>query len=275
MTVAVHAEGIVVIHRVEGAEVMALRSVDLTVEEGELLALVGPSGSGKSSLLSLIAGLARPTAGSLTVRGHDMMRMSQRALQSFRAREVGVVLQDPARNLLPYATAAGNLAFAQQPTRRTAASKRRRTEDLLEAVGLGGRRSVVAEALSPGEQQRLAVAVSVANGPSLLLADEPTSQVDPGSTGDIVDLLRAASTDMGVTVILVTHDPVVGAALDRTVTIRDGRVGAEGRDGEEYAVVGRDGTLTLPPDTQDLLPPGSLAQVLRGVDGVTLRRVER
>ena len=274
MTAAVVAEGLVHIHRVEGAEVVALRSVDLTVGEGEMLALLGPSGSGKSTLLTLLAGLQRPTAGSLVVRGHDMSRLSERDLLSFRAREVGVVLQDPRRNLLPYATAAGNIDFAQSPTRRTTKVKRRRTRDLLAAVGLGDRAGALAGQLSGGEQQRLAVAVAVANGPQLLLADEPTSQLDAAATAEVVELLRAANEDLGLTVVVVTHDPDVGAALGRTVTIRDGRVGTEGRAGEEFAVVGRDGTVQLPQDVLDLLPPGSLTQVLLRDQGVELRRVD-
>jgi ABC-type lipoprotein export system ATPase subunit len=274
MTAAVRAEGVVHIHRVEGAEVVALRSVDLVVEEGETVALLGPSGSGKSTLLTLLAGLQRPTAGSLVVRGRDMGRLTERDLLSFRAREVGVVLQDPRRNLLPYATAAGNVDFAQRPTRRSSASKKKRTADLLEAVGLADRAGARVSSLSGGEQQRLAVAVAVANGPQLLLADEPTSQLDAEATAEVVGLLRAANADLGITVVLVTHDPDVGTALGRTVTIRDGRVGAEGRAGEEFAVVGRDGTLQLPQDVLDLLPPGSLTQVLRTEDGVVLRRVE-
>jgi ABC-type lipoprotein export system ATPase subunit len=274
VTAAVRAEGVVHIHRLEGAEVVALRSVDLVVEAGETVALLGPSGSGKSTLLTLLAGLQRPTAGSLLVRGHDMARMSQRELLSFRAREVGVVLQDPRRNLLPYATCAGNVAFAQRPTRHVRAVKRRRMHELLDAVGLADRVATPAAELSGGEQQRLAIAVAVANGPQLLLADEPTSQLDATSSRDVVDLLRAANDDLGVTIVLVTHDPEVGAALGRTVTIRDGRVGAEGRAGEEYAVIGRDGTVQLPEDVLDVLPPGSLTQVVRGEHGVELRRVD-
>ena len=274
MTAAVRAEGVVHIHRMEGAEVVALRSVDLVVNEGETVALLGPSGSGKSTLLTLLAGLQRPTAGSLLVRGHDLSRLTQRELLSFRAREVGVVLQDPRRNLLPYATCAGNIAFAQKPTRHSAATKRRRAHELLDAVGLADRAAATVGALSGGEQQRLAVAVAVANGPALLLADEPTSQLDADASSDVVGLLRAANDELGITVVLVTHDPEVGAALGRTVTIRDGRVGAEGRAGEEYAVVSRDGTVQLPEDVLDLLPPGSLTQVIRGEHGVELRRVD-
>jgi ABC-type lipoprotein export system ATPase subunit len=274
MTAAVRAEGLVQIHVMEGAQVVALRSVDLVVETGETVALLGPSGSGKSTLLTLLAGLQRPTAGTLLVLGRDMSRLTERELLSFRAKEVGVVLQDPRRNLLPYATVAGNVGFAQQSTRGRASVKRQRTAEVLAAVGLEGRARVPAAALSGGEQQRLAVAVAVANGPQLLLADEPTSQLDDDAAAEVVELLRRANEDLGVTVVVVTHAPEVGSALGRTVTIRDGRVGAEGRAGEEFAVVGRDGTLQLPQDVLDLLPPGSLTQVVRGDDEVVLRRVQ-
>jgi ABC-type lipoprotein export system ATPase subunit len=185
-----------------------------------------------------------------------------------------VILQNPARNLLPYETALGNVMFSQQPTRRRPAVKRSRSMALLESVGLTSRVHHRAGRLSGGEQQRLAVAVALANGPRLLLADEPTSQLDRASSDAVVDLIRGANHDLGTTVVLVTHDPEVGAALQRTVTIRDGRVGAEGRAGEEYLVVGRDGTVQLPEDLLEVLPPGSLAEAHRTERGIELRRVE-
>jgi putative ABC transport system ATP-binding protein len=275
VTAAVVAEGLVHIHRVEGADVLALRSVDLIIEAGETVALVGPSGSGKSTLLNLLAGLQRPTAGRLEVLGRNMSTQCERDLLAFRARDVGVVLQDPRRNLLPYATVAENLSFAQTPSRRTRTVKRRRTRELLEVVGLSSRAASLTRALSGGEQQRLSIAVAVANGPRLILADEPTSQLDEDSTRGVVQLLTSANEDLGITVVLVTHDTDVGAALMRAVTIRDGRVGAETQHGEEFAVVSADGSLQLPQDVWDLLPPGALAEVLRRDGSVELRQVER
>jgi len=144
---------------------------------------------------------------------------------------------------------------------------------MLEAVGLTDAVNRIAGRLSGGEQQRLAVAVALVNTPGLLLADEPTSQLDPGSASQVLDLIRAANEEVGTTVVAVTHDADVGAALGRTVTIRDGRVGAEGRAGEDYVVVGRDGTIQLPPELLDSLPPGSLARAVRHEHGVDLRRV--
>jgi ABC-type lipoprotein export system ATPase subunit len=128
--------------------------------------------------------------------------------------------------------------------------------------------------LSGGEQQRLAVAVALANQPRLLLADEPTSQLDLGSAAAVVGLIREAARQRGTTVVAVTHDPAVGAAFDRTLTIRDGRVGSMGRAGADYLVVGRDGSVQLPADLLDVLPPGSLAQAIRTEHGVELRRTE-
>jgi putative ABC transport system ATP-binding protein len=271
---AVLCDNLVHIYRLEDTEVVALRGVDLRIDPGETVALLGPSGSGKSTLLSLLGGLLRPSAWRKHFSAKDYGKLSPRQMLSLRVRDVGMVLQNPGRNLLPYATAAGNLAFAQRASRRSRASKRRRTAGLLDAVGLAASARKPVRALSGGEQQRLAVAVGLANGPSVLLADEPTSQLDRASSDAVLDLLRAANTDLGTTVVLVTHDPHVGAAMGRTVTIRDGRVGAEGRRGEEYAVVGRDGAVHLPPDVLDLLPPGSLARVIRRERGVELERAD-
>lgn len=274
MTDAVRCENLVQVYGAAGQEVTALRGVDLTVSDGETLALLGPSGSGKSTLLWLLAGLLRPTAGIVECYGRPMTELSTRAAADLRLRQLGVVLQNPARNLLSFETALGNVLFAQRPTRRRHSVKRRRALALLDAVGLARVAHTQAGRLSGGEQQRLALAVAVANGPRLLLADEPTSQLDRSSAAAVVELLRAANADLGTTVIVVTHDPEVGAALGRTVTIRDGRVGAEGRAGEDYLVVGRDGTVALPVDVLDVLPPGALARAVRTEDGVRLHRVD-
>jgi putative ABC transport system ATP-binding protein len=267
---------VVHVYGTAGEEVTALRGVDLTVGEGEMLALLGPSGAGKSTLMWLCAGLLRPTAGQVEVCGRQMTKLRQSAATEMRLRDVGVVLQNPARNLLPYETAKGNVLFAQRPTRRTPKMKSKRASDLLEAVGLGPVSNQPARRLSGGEQQRLAVAVAVANGPRLLLADEPTSQLDTKSAAAVIDLIQAANEDLGTTVIAVTHDPEVGAALGRTVTIRDGRVGSEGHHGEDYLVVGRDGSIQLPQELLDtVLPPGSLAEAIATERGVELRRVDK
>jgi putative ABC transport system ATP-binding protein len=270
----VRCDGLVQVYGAPGQEVTALRGVDLEVAEGETVALLGPSGAGKSTLLWLFAGFLRPTAGVVEVCGRRLTDLTPTSAASMRLREVGVVMQNPARNLLPYETAAGNVQFAQAPTRRSGSAKRRRTAALLDAVGLSGVAHRSAGRLSGGEQQRLALAVALSNGPRLLLADEPTSQLDHRSAAGVIELIQAANEDVGTTVVLVTHDPAVGEAMGRTLTIRDGRVGAEGHAGEEYLVVGRDGSIQLPPELLEVLPPGSLARAIPTTDGVELRRAE-
>jgi putative ABC transport system ATP-binding protein len=272
----VRCEGLVQVYGTSGQEVTALRGVDLTVGAADTVALLGPSGAGKSTLLWLLAGLLQPTAGIAEVCGRRLSDLTPRAAAEMRLREVGIVMQNPGRNLLHSATAAGNVLYAQRPTRRSRAAKRRRTGDLLDAVGLTRVARRAAGRLSGGEQQRLAVAVALANGPQLLLADEPTSQLDHRSAASVIELIQAANQDLGTTIIVVTHDPAVGTALGRTVTIRDGRVGAEGHAGEDYLVVSRDGSVQLPNEVLEAaLPPGSLARAVPTADGVQLHRVNR
>ncbi|MBO3748328.1 ATP-binding cassette domain-containing protein [Streptosporangiaceae bacterium NEAU-GS5] len=263
----VRCDGVVQIYQTREIEVVALRDIDLVIEEGENVALLGPSGAGKSTLLWLLAGLLRPSAGRLWLGGAEIGRLGQAALNRLRAAQVGVVLQNPARNLIPYGTATQNIAFAQRANRKR---DRRRAGDLLERVGLTSVGDRPAGRLSGGEQQRLAVAVALANRPRLLLADEPTSQLDTQSGRAVVDLIR----ESGTTAVVVTHDPMVGEAMGRTVTIRDGRIGAEGRDGEDLVVIGREGAIQLPPEYHELLPPGTMARVEPLPDGLILRRAD-
>ena len=273
-TAIVHCSNLVQIYGEAGQQVTALRGVDLTVYAGETVALLGPSGAGKSTLLWLLAGLLRPTAGRVEVCGLQLADMKTSQATNMRLRDIGIVMQNPGRNLLQYESVAGNVLFAQAPTRRTRTMKRRRTTGLLAAVGLEDLAARPAGRLSGGEQQRLALAVALANGPRLLLADEPTSQLDHRSAALVTGLLQAANEDLGTTVIVVSHDQQVGQAFGRTITIRDGKVGAEGHAGEDYLVVARDGSVQLPPDLLDALPPGSLARAVRTQAGVELQRAD-
>jgi ABC-type lipoprotein export system ATPase subunit len=274
-TPAVRCESLVHVFGTPGNEVAALRGVDLVIEPGEMVALLGPSGAGKTTLLWHLAGLLKPTAGTVEINGSPLSALGGRALTSLRLREIGLLLQNPASNLFPSRTALGNMLFAQSPTRRTRAVKRKRALALLDRVGLADAAGRVAGLMSGGEQQRLALAVALANGPKLLLADEPTSQLDPASAADVIELIQAANASLGTTVVAVTHDAEVAAALGRTITIRDGRVGSAGHAGREFIVVGKDGTLTLPGDLLDEFPAGSLAEAIRCEDGgVLLRRVD-
>ncbi|HET8684606.1 MAG TPA: ATP-binding cassette domain-containing protein [Micromonosporaceae bacterium] len=269
--IGITCRGLVHIYRLEGYDVVALAGVDLDIAPGEAVALVGPSGSGKSTLLALLAGLLRPAAGRVQVGGYDLAKASDAELRRMRASDVGVVLQGAARNLLPYLSAEQNVRFAQ----RGGPVERRRdlpaAREVLSLVGLAvrGRYRLRPAALSPGERQRLALAVALANRPGLLLADEPTSQLDTRARDEVVAALDGVRAT-GTTVVVVTHDPDVGARLRRTVTIRDGRVGAEGRLGEEYAVVGRDGTVHLPADVLRAVAAGTLLRVELQGDGTVL-----
>jgi ABC-type lipoprotein export system ATPase subunit len=212
------------IYRLAGHEVVALQGVDLDVGRGELVALLGPSGAGKSTLLGLVGGLERPAAGRVWVDGQELARLPEAALTAFRRGRVGFVNQTPARNLLPYASAAQNLELPMRLAGVPPGRRRARARALLAATGLlaAGGRSV--RTLSGGEQQRLAVAVAVANEPPLLLADEPTSQLDRANVARVLELLRVLRDQTGTTVVMVTHDPEAAAAMDRTVSIRGGRV---------------------------------------------------
>ena len=268
----VRCEGLVHIYRVEGNDVVALRGVDLDVDAGERVALLGPSGSGKSTLVNLVGGLLRPSAGRLAVGPHDVGKMSERQLLGMRARSVGMVLQGAARNLLPFATAEENVRFAQRALPRSARRSVLPPERLLGELGMRELAKARLAALSGGEQQRVAVAVGLANGPGVLLADEPTSQLDAPDREAVLGLLEAVNQRFGTTVLLVTHDPEVGHRLGRTVTMRGGRVGSEGRRGEQFAVVGKDGSLHLPEDLLEEWPPGTLVRFHRDEQGLRLSR---
>jgi ABC-type lipoprotein export system ATPase subunit len=212
------------VYRVDGEDVVALREVQLRVAESESVALFGPSGSGKSTLTSLLAGLRRPTSGRIVVGEDELTSMSESELLRLRGRRVGVVVQNPSRSLLPYGTAEDNIRFAQRAIRRV----RRRTltapEELLRRLGLDELAGQRTARLSGGEQQRLSVAVAMATSPQLLLADEPTSQLDGPNRDRVVALLQRIGAEFGTTVVVVTHDDVVAEATDRIVRLAEGRV---------------------------------------------------
>ncbi|MFB9235251.1 ABC transporter ATP-binding protein [Plantactinospora siamensis] len=263
----VTCRGLVYIYRLEGYDVVALSGVDLDITPGQSVALIGPSGSGKSTLLSLLAGLLPPAAGRLRVGDHDLVKAGPAELQRMRAGDVGVVLQGSERNLLPYLSAEQNVRFAQRgaPAGRSVPVPR----EVLGLVGLADAARRRPGELTPGGRQRLALAVGLANRPGLLLADEPTSQLDAGARTEVLTALADAHR-AGSTVVLVTHDPDVARSMERVITIRDGRVGAEGRRGEDYSVLGRDGSLHLPPEVAEALGPGALLRVEPQPDGTLL-----
>ena len=252
-------DNLVRIYKTQGVEVVALQGLDLLVGEGEMVAIVGASGSGKSTLLNILAGLDTPTAGLARVAGADLLAMSGRDRLRFRRELVGFVWQQTGRNLLPYLTAAENVELPMRFAGGSRKARRARTAELLELVGAGHRAAARPEEMSGGEQQRVAVAVAVANRPRVVFADEPTGELDTATGAEIFGALRGVNRELGVTTVIVTHDPGVAGNVDRTIGIRDGRTSSEIRrrtttsaDGgeevvaEEYAVLDRAGRLQLP-----------------------------
>ena len=264
----VHVRGVIHLYPQQGADVVALRGVDLDIAAGEMLALLGPSGMGKSTLLLLLAGMLAPSAGEITIGEVTLGSLSPAGLRQLRAGTVSFVLQETARNLLPYATVAQNVWFAQQGDRTRAHAG---VDELLDLLGLAGLAQTPVGSLPRGAQQLVALAAAVATTPRLLLADEPTNQLDAAATAGVIDLLRAINERLGTTIVVVTHDPVVAAALPRTVTIRDGRVGAEGRRGVQYAVMDGNGSIQLPPEVRAQVPPLTRFIVEHDAQGIHLR----
>jgi len=254
------------IYQAEGIEVQALQGLDLVVERGELTALVGASGSGKSTLVNILAGLDTPTAGSVRVDGHDLAAMAARQRLAYRRRTVGFVWQQTARNLLPYLTAAQNVDLPMRLAGKGRKARGTRTTALLEALGVAHCTRRRPDQMSGGEQQRVAIATAIANEPSLLLADEPTGELDSVTADSVFSALKTANADLGVTVLIVTHDPAVSGQVRRVIAIRDGRTSTEtlrhasdaGASDElghavEYAVLDRAGRLQLPREMTEAL----------------------
>ncbi|MFB9275314.1 ABC transporter ATP-binding protein [Cohnella cellulosilytica] len=225
-------EGLVKIYKAADLEVFALQGLDLQIEAGELMAIIGNSGSGKSTLMNMLGGLDRPTAGKLEIDGKNMLKMGERDLVRYKRESVGFVWQNNARNLIPYLTALENVEL---PILLKGRRKRLRALELLEAVGLTHRKNNKLHQLSGGEQQRVAIAIALANHPKLLLADEPTGSVDSKMADQILDLFRELNRTIGITVVIVTHDPLLAKKVDRVVAIRDGKISSEMLRRKSYA----------------------------------------
>lgn len=253
----------------DGVEVQALQGLDLLVREGELMALVGASGSGKSTLMNILAGLDTPTAGAARVAGHDLLSMTARDRLRYRRETVGFVWQQTARNLLPYLSAAQNVALPLQldGTRTRRRARAERALELLELLEVADCRDRRPHEMSGGQQQRVAIAVALANAPKVLLADEPTGELDSQTGEQIFAAFRTANEQLGTTIVIVTHDQAVASEVRRTVAIRDGRTSTEvlrrteidaatGREAvvaREYAMLDRAGRLQLPAEYTDAL----------------------
>lgn len=250
-------EDLVRIYSTEGVEVQALQGLNLRVEPGDVVALVGASGSGKSTLLNILSGLDKPTGGTAVVAGVDLLSMNRRQRVIYQRHVVGFVWQQTSRNLLPFLTAAENIALPL-----VVSSKRHRADrvdELLELLDITEVRDRRPAEMSGGQQQRVAVATALANTPSVLLADEPTGELDDAMSAEVLDAMRDASERLGVTVLIVTHDPTISDHVRRTVQIRDGRTSTEvlrhvevdefGNErlvAQEFTVIDRAGRMQLP-----------------------------
>jgi ABC-type lipoprotein export system ATPase subunit len=247
---------LVKIYKVADLEVVALQGLDLTVNRGEIVALVGASGSGKSTLLNVIGGLDTPSAGNVTVGDYDLLNMSKRQRVAYKRDMIGFVWQQPGRNLLPYLSARENVEVPMLLSKMTASQRRKRALELLDILGLAERAEFRPDRLAGGEQQRVALAVALANNPPLLLADELTGQLDSKAASQVFDALQQINQAFNTTIVVVTHDPQVAARVDRLVSIRDGRTSTEIRrernhtDGsvqeEEWVILDKTGRLQLP-----------------------------
>lgn len=220
----IHCEGLVKIYKTDDLEVVALQGLNLTVKEGELMAIIGNSGSGKSTLLNTLGGLDRPSAGQVRVGPWDLLKITEEDLVKYKRETVGFIWQNNARNLLPYLTALENV---EMPMMLSGKVDKVYAKQLLEWVGLGHRMNNKLHQLSGGEQQRVAIAISLCNRPKLLLADEPTGSVDTATSDLIMGIFRRLNKEIGVTIVIVTHDMSLASKVDRVVAIRDGLTSTE------------------------------------------------
>jgi len=228
----VECDNLVRIYKSDEVEVVALQGLDLSIQKGELVAIVGKSGSGKSTLLNIIAGLDRPSAGTIKVAGKDLLKFNTTQLEDYNRNTIGFVWQNNARNLIPYLSASLNV---QVPMMITGKKERRdRARDLLDKVGLANRYDNKLTELSGGEQQRVAIAIALANQPQIVLADEPTGSVDSDTTYRLMELFNTLNEELKSTIIIVTHDKKVAKLVKRVISISDGMIGSEMIKKETY-----------------------------------------
>ncbi len=272
------------IYKIADLEVVALRGLDLRVGNGELMAIVGASGSGKTTLLNVLGGLDTPTAGKVSVGNTDLLKISEGDLVRYRRQDVGFIWQQTSRNLIPYLTAFQNVELPLILLGIAQKERRQRAEEMLEAVGLADRMRHRPDRLSGGEQQRVAIAVALAHNPPLLLADEPTGELDSQSALTVLDVFHSLNENYGVTVVIVTHDPSITDKVQRVVTIRDGRTSleavrksrsfqpeAESQDSfDEFIVLDGAGRLQLPQEYVDKLKLKKRVRVLFAGDHITV-----
>ncbi|MCB8987262.1 MAG: ATP-binding cassette domain-containing protein [Ardenticatenaceae bacterium] len=287
----IDCENLVKIYKIADLEVLALQGLDLTVQRGELMGIVGASGSGKTTLMNVLGGLVRPSAGRVVVNGRELLKMSNAALDRYRRTQVGFVWQQGARNLVPYLNARENIELPMMLAGLSARQMRQRAIDLLDMVQLADRQNHYLPELSGGEQQRVAIAVALANNPQLLLADEPTGELDSATAQSIYEAFRTLNAQLGLTILIVSHDPQIARQVQRVMAIRDGKAASETvrkkRNGapeeahhaeddhfEELVVLDSAGRLQVPKPIREALNLGLRARLEVTDEGLLIRPVE-
>ena len=271
----IECSGLFKIYKAAELEVVALRGLELTVGEGEIIAIVGASGSGKSTLLNILAGYDAPSAGTVRVGNYDLLQMTNREVVEYRRHEVGFIWQETSRNLFPYLSALENVELPMVISGAPGPERRQRARELLDVVGLAHRADHKSAQLSGGEQQRVAIAVGLSNQPPLLLADEPTGELDDETGEEMLELLNTVNTDIGTTIIIVTHDPAIATSVGRTIAIKDGKtstettrevsferkLGGDASDTEEFLLIDTAGSVQIPREILDELSIGRRVRV--------------
>ena len=271
----IECSGLFKIYKAAELEVVALRGLELTVGGGEIIAIVGASGSGKSTLLNILAGYDAPSAGTVRVGNYDLLQMTNREVVEYRRHEVGFIWQETSRNLFPYLSALENVELPMVISGAPGPERQQRARELLDVVGLAHRADHKPAQLSGGEQQRVAIAVGLSNQPPLLLADEPTGELDDETGEEVLELLNTVNTDIGTTVIIVTHDPAIATSVGRAIAIKDGKtstettrevsferkLGGAASDTEEFLLIDSAGSVQIPREILDELSIGRRVRV--------------
>ena len=275
----ISCEDVFKIYKIADLEVVALRGLDLDVESGEIVAIVGASGSGKSTLLNILAGYDLPSAGKVSVLGRDLLSMTSSEIEEYRRTKVGFIWQQTGRNMFPYLTAIENVELPMMLIGDTPAKRRKRAKDLLELVGLGDRMNHKQDRLSGGEQQRVAIAISLANNPPLLLADEPTGELDDATAAEVMKVFDSINQELNTTIMIVSHDQDIAYKVDRVVLIRDGKLsteimrqksGEKGDELQEFIIVDGSGRVQVPKTLLDRTKIERRAKVRIDDQGVIL-----
>ena len=250
----VKCEGLFKIYKTSDIEVVALRGLELSIDSGEVISIVGASGSGKSTLLNILAGYDSPSAGSVKVGNYNLLQMNENQSVRYRREEIGFIWQDTSQNLFPYLSSIENIELPMLVSKISKKKRLSRAEYLLELVNHSDRRDFKPFQLSGGEQQRIAIAVALSNSPRLLLADEPTGELDYNTGQEILQLINSVNVELGTTVIIVTHDQLISSSVNRSITIKDGKTSTERRrdidsssnTDQEYHLIDSSGQLQIP-----------------------------